>query len=119
MTAQLTAREADRLITALRHGQDLDAAAEGLGIALSGVWARARTDTQLAIALAGRDPDGSEEKSRIAHADFLRLLALGVTPSRAELIVGVSSTSGWRRDPGFARACDAVAAMSVPSGDNR
>ncbi|MGW1537654.1 hypothetical protein, partial [Streptomyces aureus] len=60
-----------------------------------------------------------EEKTRIAHASFLRLLALGVTPTRAELIVEVSSTSGWRRDPVFAQACDAVASMSVPYGHNR
>ncbi|MET8586399.1 hypothetical protein ABZX39_36855 [Streptomyces collinus] len=58
----LTGCQAGRLITVLRHGQGLDVAAAELGIDLRAVWARARTDTQLAIALAGRDPDVHEER---------------------------------------------------------
>jgi hypothetical protein len=53
--ALLTSRQASRLITALRHGQDLDDADADLGVDLRAVWARARTDPRLAIALAGRD----------------------------------------------------------------
>ncbi|WP_406730683.1 hypothetical protein [Streptomyces sp. NBC_01794] len=115
-TAQLTTRQADRLVTALRHGQTLDAAATALGLELSAVWASARTDPRLTIALAGRDPDGPEETGRIMRADFLRLLAIGVAPSRAELILGASSSSGWRSDPAFAEACDAVSAAAAPYG---
>ena len=115
-SAQLTARQADRLITALRHGQALDAAAADLNLDLSAVWASARTDTRLTIALAGRDPDSPDEATRIARADFLRILALGVAPSRVELILGVPSTSGWRSDPTFAAACDAVSAAAAPYG---
>ncbi|AGS66851.1 hypothetical protein [Streptomyces collinus] len=58
----LTGRQASRLITVLRHGRDLDAAVAELGIDLRAVWARARTDTRLAIVLAGRDPDVPEER---------------------------------------------------------
>ncbi|MER7688648.1 hypothetical protein [Streptomyces sp. NPDC097610] len=118
-TAQLTTRQADRLITALRHGQALDTAVADLHLELSAVWASARTDTRLTIALSGRDPDGPDEASRAVRADFLRLLALGVAPSRAELIVGVSSTSGWRSDPAFATACNAVSSAAAPYGHNR
>lgn len=118
-TAQLTARQADRLITALRHGQALDTAVTDLGLEQSAVWASARTDTRLTIALAGRDPDAAEEEHRTVRADFLRLLALGVVPSRAELILGVSSTSGWRSDPAFAKACDAVSSAAAPYGRTR
>jgi hypothetical protein len=118
-TAQLTARQADRLVTALRHGQAVDTAVADLGLDLSAVWASARTDTRLTIALAGRDPDGPGEPSWTMRADFLRLLALGVPPSRAELILGVSSTSGWRSDPAFAEACDAVSAAAAPYGYSR
>lgn len=118
-TAQLTARQADRLVTALRQGQTLDAAVSGLDLELSAVWAAARTDTRLTIALAGRDPDGAEEAGRILRADFLRLLALGVPPSRAELILGASSSGGWRSDPAFAEACDAVSAAAAPYGYTR
>ncbi|MFE4580173.1 hypothetical protein [Streptomyces chartreusis] len=116
---QLSTRQADRLITALRHGQTLDTTVAELGLDLSAVWNRARTDTRLAIVLAGRDPDGPEEAARTSRADFLRLLALGVAPSRAELIVGVSSTSGWRRDPAFAEACDAVSSAAAPYSTTR
>ncbi|CAM5290572.1 hypothetical protein STENM327S_03597 [Streptomyces tendae] len=44
-TARLTARQTNRLITALRHGQALDLAAADLGLSLTTVWATARTDT--------------------------------------------------------------------------
>ncbi|MGW2449116.1 hypothetical protein [Streptomyces sp. NPDC001675] len=45
----MSARLADRLLTALRHGQALDEAADGLGVDLRAVWVRARTDTRLAV----------------------------------------------------------------------
>ncbi|MFJ4467511.1 hypothetical protein ACIP2X_08480 [Streptomyces sp. NPDC089424] len=70
---------------------------------MTAVWARARTDTRLTIALAGRDPDALEERVRTGRADYPRLLALGVPPGRAELILGIAHTSGWRSDgPAFA-----------------
>ncbi|MGV9509360.1 hypothetical protein ACWDQZ_27545 [Streptomyces tendae] len=116
-TARLTARQTNRLITALRHGQALDLAAADLGLSLTSVWATARTDTRLTIALAGRDPDAPEEHGRTLRADFLRLLALGVPPSRAELILGTGGSGRWRGDdPAFARACDAVSDASAPYG---
>ncbi|MFF0698374.1 hypothetical protein ACFYU4_37790 [Streptomyces tendae] len=119
-TALLTTRQTDRLVTALRHGQDLDAAAAGLGLSLTAVWATARTDTRLAVALAGRDPDAAEERGRALRAEFLRLLALGVPPSRAELILGSTKFSGRRgEDPAFAAACDAVSAAAAPYGHTR
>ncbi|OKJ74319.1 hypothetical protein AMK32_35530 [Streptomyces sp. CB01883] len=49
----LTGRQANRLLTALRHGQDLDDAATELGIERRAVWAGAGTDTRLPIAQAG------------------------------------------------------------------
>ncbi|MFD5589635.1 hypothetical protein ACFWII_38330 [Streptomyces sp. NPDC127063] len=111
--APLTARQTARLITALQQGQDLDDAAAVLRIELSSVWARARTDTRLTIALAGRDPDSLEERGRTRRAEYLRLLALGVSPSRAELILGVPGTDAWRSSRTFARACDAVSAQAA------
>ncbi|MGW2939134.1 hypothetical protein ACWDA7_47170 [Streptomyces sp. NPDC001156] len=93
--APLTTGQADRLVTALRQGQTLDDAVEALRLDLSAVWARARTDARLTIALAGQDPDAFDERARIARADYLRLLALGVAPSREELILG-SGRAGAR-----------------------
>ncbi|MFE0388633.1 hypothetical protein ACFW1F_31785 [Streptomyces bungoensis] len=116
----LTGRQASRLITVLRHGRDLDLAAAELGIDLRAVWARARTDTRLAIALAGRDPDVQEERGHTLRSDYLRLLALGISPGRAELILGISGTGAWRgSDPAFAAACDAVSATSPSCGASR
>ncbi|MFF2205129.1 hypothetical protein [Streptomyces sp. NPDC058145] len=99
------------------HGQALDEAAAELGVDLRAVWVRARTDTRLAVALAGRDPDALDERGHALRADYLRLLALGLPPSRAELILGTGDPGAWRGDdPAFAAACDAVSAASALIG---
>ncbi|MGW1674550.1 hypothetical protein [Streptomyces sp. NPDC002324] len=106
---RLSSEQSDRLITALRHGQALDEAAGELGLDLAAVWATARTDTRLVVALTGRDPDTADERGRIARAEYLRLLALGMPPSRAALIMGGSDPGAWRGgDPAYAKACAAV-----------
>ncbi|WP_330346608.1 hypothetical protein OG858_47265 (plasmid) [Streptomyces europaeiscabiei] len=113
-TARLTARQSAQLITALRHGRPLDEAAADLRLDLAAVWATARTDTRLVIALAGRDPDAIAEQGRTARAEYLRLLALGVAPSLAEQIMGGGHVGGWRgRDPAYAHACTAVREASA------
>ncbi|MEU9067595.1 hypothetical protein AB0D60_11990 [Streptomyces sp. NPDC048306] len=68
-TALLTGRETNRLVTVLRHGRALDLAAADLGLSLTAVWATARTDTRLTIALAGRDqaPPGPDERRGAAE----------------------------------------------------
>ncbi|MFF9178637.1 hypothetical protein [Streptomyces sp. NPDC014793] len=115
--APLPARLANRLITALRHSQALDEAAAEQGIDLRAVWVRARTATRLAIALACRDPDTHTERGHALRANYLRLLALGLPPSRAELILGTGDPGAWRGDdPAYAAACDAVSAASAPYG---
>lgn len=105
----LTPEQSARLITKLRHGRPLDEAAEELGLDLAAVWATARTDTRLAVALTGHDPDTADGRGRIARAEYLRLLALGVPPSRADLIMGSGHAGAWRGgDPAYAKACAAV-----------
>ncbi|PKW12446.1 hypothetical protein SAMN05428944_0293 [Streptomyces sp. 1222.5] len=75
---------------------------------------------RLVIALAGRDPDVPEERGRTLRADYLRLLDLGPSSGRAELILGISGAGAWRGDdPTFAAACDAVSAASHPCGASR
>ncbi|MGI5507564.1 hypothetical protein [Streptomyces sp. CA-106131] len=116
-SAPLSDSQTDQLVTALRTGQSVDAAATILGLELSAVWARARTDTRLTIALAGRDPETGDERARVARAEYLRLLALGVAPTRAQLILGSGHPGSWRGDdPAFAQACDAVSAAAAPFG---
>ncbi|MCX4633480.1 hypothetical protein [Streptomyces sp. NBC_01443] len=80
------------------------------------VFRAARTDTGLALALAGVDPDGAEAVGVVGRADYLRLLALGASPSLASQILfdGSGQANTWRSDqPSFAAACDAVAAATA------
>ena len=119
--APLTARQTERLITALRISEDLDDAVNTLRLAPAAVWTTARTHTRLAIALAGRDPDAAIEQARTGRADFLRLVALGLPAARAELAVGGSVGGWWGDDPAYARAYTAAseAAASYASVDQR
>src|SRR3954454_10831672 len=96
VTAPLVPTETEALVNALRHGRSVEDAADDLRMSLESVWAAARADTRLTIALAGRDPDAVEEPGRRARADFLRLLALGVPAAHAELILGVGESGRWR-----------------------
>ncbi|MFF4104358.1 hypothetical protein [Streptomyces sp. NPDC001903] len=75
------------------------------------MFTAARTDTALVLLLAGTDPDEVGATGITERAEYLRLLALGCTPSLAAQILfgGAGKASHWRRDdPAFARACDAV-----------
>lgn len=92
----LTARQSAQLITALRHGQPLDEAAADLRLDLAAVWATARANTRIVVALAGRDPDAAAERGRGARAEYLRLLALGVPSSTAELTFGLGPSGELR-----------------------
>ncbi|MFG2794897.1 hypothetical protein [Streptomyces sp. NPDC048419] len=80
-------------------------AAANLRLDLADIWTAARTDTRLVVALAGRDPDAREEPARMARAEYLRLLAFGAIPSRAELIMGTGHTGRRRSDPTYSAAC--------------
>ncbi|KPI25361.1 hypothetical protein OV450_7350 [Actinobacteria bacterium OV450] len=63
------------------------------------------------LLLAGTDPDELGAAGLIQRAEYLRLLALGCTPSLAAQILfdGAGKACHWRQeDPVFARACDAV-----------
>ncbi|MGW4689682.1 hypothetical protein ACWEPM_32985 [Streptomyces sp. NPDC004244] len=86
------------------------------------VFTAARTDTDLTLLLAGTDPDGPGAAGVTARADYLRLLALGRTPSLAAqvLLDGAGQASHWRQDdPAFARACDAAKAMAAQPSSAR
>lgn len=75
------------------------------------VFTAARTDTALALLLAGTDPDEVGAAGITERAEYLRLLALGCTPGLASQILfdGAGKASHWRQDDAaFARACDAA-----------
>ncbi len=89
---------------------------EGLGVAVRGVLRAARTDTGLVLALAGVDPDSGEAVGIVGRAGYLRLPALGASPSLASQILfdGAGQANSWRSEqPAFGAACDAVAAATV------
>ncbi|WP_328623168.1 hypothetical protein [Streptomyces sp. NBC_00354] len=59
------------------------------------VFRAARTDAglALALALAGVDPDGIETVGIVGRADYLRLRALGASPSLASQILFADTLS--------------------------
>ncbi|MET9694364.1 hypothetical protein ABZY81_39125 [Streptomyces sp. NPDC006514] len=86
------------------------------------VFRAARTDTGLALALAGADPQSAEAGGIVGRADYLRLLALGASPSLASQILfdGSGQANTWRSEqPAFGAACDAVAAATVRRAERR
>lgn len=71
-----------------------------------------RTDTTLALALAGTAPDQMGAAGVVARADYLRLLALGATPGlAAQILFDGAGTAGHRRqdNAAFTRVCEAEA----------
>ncbi|WP_371681016.1 hypothetical protein [Streptomyces sp. NBC_01276] len=122
MSDKLPARVRSAVLARLRTGQSVQAVAEELGVVVREVLRGARTDTALALALAGVDPDSAEAVGIAGRADYLRLLALGTSPSLASQILfdGAGQASTWRSDqPAFAAACDAVAAATVKRAERR
>ncbi|MFJ4320580.1 hypothetical protein ACIP46_35645 [Streptomyces lavendulae] len=115
MPEALPPRKRSALLARLRTGQDLSDAAQLTGIAIRAVFTAARTDTALTLALAGVDPDEQGAAGITSRADYLRLLALGCTPTLASQILfdGAGQAGKWRsEDLAFGAACDAAAAAS-------
>ncbi|WP_030304028.1 hypothetical protein [Streptomyces katrae] len=122
MPDKLPARSRSPLLARLRTGEAVQAVAEELGVPVREVFRAARTDMGLALALAGVDPDGIEAVGVVGRADYLRLLALGASPSLASQILfdGSAQANTWRSEQrAFAAACDAVAAATVKRAERR
>ncbi|MYT22147.1 hypothetical protein GTW69_17920 [Streptomyces sp. SID7760] len=83
----------------MRIGQDVATAAQAAGMGVRQVFTAARTGTALALPLAGTDPEEPSATGIIKRAEYLRLLALGCTPSLAAQILldGTGKASHWRR----------------------
>nr|WSW49752.1 hypothetical protein OG296_42825 [Streptomyces sp. NBC_01001] len=122
MPDKLPARIRSPLLARLRTGEAVQTVAEDLGVPVREVFRAARSDTGLALALAGVDPDGIEMVGIVGRADYLRLLALGASPSLASQILfdGAGQANTWRSEqPAFAAACDAVATATVKRAERR
>lgn len=73
----------------------------------------------LLLCAKGRTEQGWEhrqdERARITRTDYLRLLALGVTPSRAELIFRSGHPGEWHGDnQAFTRGYEAASTAAAP-----
>ncbi|THA28108.1 hypothetical protein [Streptomyces sp. A1547] len=122
MPDKLPTRIRSPLLARLRTGEAVQAVAEDLGVPVREVFRAARTDTRLPLALAGVDPDSAETVGIIGRADYIRLLALGASPSLASQILfdGAGQANTWRSEqPAFAAACDTVTAATVQRAERR
>ncbi len=98
-------------VDALRTGLKPHEVADRLGLSVRSLYWAARQHDRLALALAGRDPDAHGARGDIARADYVRLLALGCSPTLAAHILtdGTNQPQRWRQvSPGFAEVCDAA-----------
>ncbi|MEE1810080.1 hypothetical protein [Streptomyces sp. BE133] len=80
------------------------------------MYVAARTDTDLTLALAGCDPFADEAYGDTQRAEYLRLLALGCSPTLASRILfdGTARAVKWRtEDSSFGTTCDVVAGALV------
>lgn len=120
--AQLSTVDAGAVIDRLRTGEDAFDVADDLGLPIRSVYITARTNTDLALALAGKDPHAYEAEGDIGRAEYLRLLALGCSPTLADRILfdGAARATKWRSDdPNFGVACDVVASARAKRSGRR
>ncbi|MGW2987540.1 hypothetical protein [Streptomyces goshikiensis] len=122
MPEELSTSVRSTVVARLRTGESVQTVAEELAVAVPVVLRAARTDTRLALALAGVDPVGADAVGIIGRAEYLRLMALGASPSLASqnLFEDSGQANTWRAEqPPFAAACDAVVAATVKRAERR
>jgi len=114
----LTNDQADMVIKMLRVGNTATDAAEMINVKPAAVYAAARTDTDVQLALAGHDPYAYDADKILQQAQYVGLLALGFTPTQAARILfhGDERVKGWRQNsPAFAEAAEAARRMNPPA----
>ncbi|MFI8280969.1 hypothetical protein ACIGBH_40095 [Streptomyces sp. NPDC085929] len=105
MPDKLPARIRSAVLARLRTCEGVQAVAEDLGVGVREVFRAARTDTGLALALAGVDPDVAEAVGIVGRADYLRLLALGASPSLAFQVLFERGRAGQHLAQGRVGVC--------------
>lgn len=118
----LTPWQRDTALKTLRVGNTATHAAELIQARPADVYAAARTDTDLLLALAGHDPYAGTSQRRLDQADYIRLMALGLTPTEAARVLfhGDERVKDWRQtDPGFARVADDARLLNAPASRRR
>ncbi|MFC4328378.1 hypothetical protein ACFPC0_11120 [Streptomyces andamanensis] len=110
------------VITHLRIGRTAAEAARAIRVKAARVYAAARDNTDVALALAGHDPYAPGAAQAAQQADYIRLLALGFKPGEAERVLwrGGERVKKWRQnDEAFARISDAVRELRPPEVHRR
>lgn len=114
----LNPTQADAALRILRAGDTATAAAQYAGVKPAAVYAQALHDPDFLLALAGHDPFAYEAPRLLQQADYIRLLAVGLTPTEAARVLfhGDGRVGKWHADqPEFSLAVAAVRRLNPPA----
>ncbi|WP_029923925.1 hypothetical protein [Nocardia otitidiscaviarum] len=106
------------VLTALREGNSVDEAAELIGRTAAGLHSRARSDSELRLALAGADV---HHQHTARMGDYLAALTRhqGDTVRAGAEIGATDMLDRWRSDPAFATAEKAVMTLATSASTRR
>lgn len=107
----------DTALKMLRVGATPTEAAEMIEVPAAALYAVARNDTDLLLALAGHDPYARGSRRKAEQAQYIGLLALGLTPTQASRVLfhGDERVKEWRaQDRDFAQIADGARVMNPP-----
>lgn len=113
----LTEDQAREVVMHLRVGRTATEAARFIHVKPARVYAAARTNTDLLLALAGHDPYAQDSATILQQADYLRLLAIGLRPGEAERVLwhGSERVKKWRTESRlFGEVADFVRRLRPP-----
>jgi hypothetical protein len=113
----LTPWQLETAIKMLRVGSTATEAAELIDAKPATLYATARTSTDLLLALAGHDPYAYDADQILQQADYIRLMAMGFTPTQAARVLfhGDERIKGWRqKNETFARVADYARRLHPP-----
>lgn len=116
--ATLDPGQTELAVKMLRVGNTATDAAEMIGVKPAVVYATARDNDDLLLALAGHDPYAYDAEKILQQAKYVGLLALGFTPTQAARVLfhGDERVKGWRQaNPVFADVADHARSMNPPA----
>ncbi|MFF9265811.1 hypothetical protein [Streptomyces longwoodensis] len=114
----LTPDQIETAVADLRVGRTATEAADAAGVTPDMLYAAARHNGDLLLALAGQDPYAQGAEQALQQADYVRLMALGFKPTEAARVLfhGDERVKGWRaKNPNFARIADTVRELCPPT----
>lgn len=115
--ATLTPEQTETAVRMLRLGNTATDAAAMADVKPAQLYAAARHDQDLLLALAGHDPYAYDASQTLEQADYIRLMALGLTPTQASRVLfhGDERVKSWRsQNEEFAKAADYTRRLHPP-----